>query len=68
VHSTRGDDEGPLLVIQIYTSIEAFTAHLSAIAGQIPRLSALLEKPPTPPDLFGPVPSGGNPAKEALSA
>jgi NAD(P)-dependent dehydrogenase (short-subunit alcohol dehydrogenase family) len=67
VHSTRGDDNGPLLVIQMYASIEAFTAHSSAIAVQIPRLSALLETPPAPPALFGPVPSGGNPAMESLS-
>jgi hypothetical protein len=52
----------------MFASIDAFTAHSSAIAVQIPRLSALLETPPTPPALFGPVPSGGNPAKESLSA
>jgi quinol monooxygenase YgiN len=68
VHSTRGDDYGPLLVIQMYASIEAFTAHSTAIAGQIPRLTELLETPPAPPALFGPVPSGGDPAKESLSA
>jgi NAD(P)-dependent dehydrogenase (short-subunit alcohol dehydrogenase family) len=67
VHSTRGDDNGPLLVIQMYASIEAFTAHSSAIAVQVPRLSALLETPPAPPALFGPVPSGGNPVAESLS-
>jgi NAD(P)-dependent dehydrogenase (short-subunit alcohol dehydrogenase family) len=68
VHAARGDDNGPLLVIQMYASTEAFTAHSSAIAVQIPRLGALLETPPAPPALFGPVPSGGNPAKESLSA
>ena len=68
VHSPRGHDDGPLLVIQMFASAEAFAAHSSAIAGQIPRLSALLETPPAPPALFGPVPSDGNPAKESLSA
>lgn len=68
VHSAPGDDRGPLLVIQMFTSTEAFTAHSSAIAPQIPRLSALLQTPPAPPALFGPVPSGGNSAKESLSA
>jgi 3-oxoacyl-[acyl-carrier protein] reductase len=68
VHSNLGDDHGQLLVIQMFASAEAFTAHSSAIAAQIPRLSALLQTPPAPPVLFGPVPSGGNPAKESLSA
>jgi hypothetical protein len=68
VHSTQGDDEGPLLVIQMFASIEAFTAHSSAIAVQLPRLGALLETPPAPPALFGPVPSGGDPARKSLSA
>jgi len=68
VHTTNGDDNGPLLVIQMYASIEAFTAHNSAIAVQIPRLGALLQTPPAPPALYGPVPSDGNPATESLSA
>jgi 3-oxoacyl-[acyl-carrier protein] reductase len=55
VHAARGDDHGPLLVIQEFTSADAFRAHSSAIAAQIPRLSALLETPPAPPALFGPV-------------
>jgi hypothetical protein len=46
-----------LLVIQMFASIEAFSAHSSAIAVQVPRLSVLLETPPAPPALFGPVPS-----------
>ena len=68
VHATRGDDNGPLLIIQEYSSAETFSAHSSAIAGQIPRLSSLLQTPPAPPALFGPVPSDGNPAKASLSA
>jgi 3-oxoacyl-[acyl-carrier protein] reductase len=68
VHAAQGDDNSPLLVTQMFTSTEAYTAHSSAIAVEIPRLAALLETPPAPPALFGPVPSGGNPAKESLSA
>jgi NAD(P)-dependent dehydrogenase (short-subunit alcohol dehydrogenase family) len=68
VHSPHGHDDGPLLVIQMFASAEAFTAHSSAIAAQIPRLSALLQTPPAPPALFGPVPSDGNPARQSLSA
>jgi NAD(P)-dependent dehydrogenase (short-subunit alcohol dehydrogenase family) len=68
VHAARGDDNGPLLIIQEYASAETFSAHSSAIAAQIPRLSSLLQTPPAPPALFGPVPSDGNPAKESLSA
>jgi 3-oxoacyl-[acyl-carrier protein] reductase len=68
VHSTHGDDRGPLLVIQMFASTEAFTAHSSTIAVQIARLGALLETPPAPPALFGPVPPGNDPARESLSA
>jgi quinol monooxygenase YgiN len=68
VHAERGDDHGRLLVIQTFASPEAFAAHSSVVAVQIPRLSALLETPPAPPTMFGPVPSGGNPAIESLSA
>ena len=53
VHAMRGDDHGPLLVVQVYASIEAYTAHSAAIAVQIPRLSALLQTPPAPPALYG---------------
>jgi quinol monooxygenase YgiN len=53
VHATRGDDNGPLLIIQEYASAETFTAHSSAIAAQIPRLGSLLQTPPAPPARFG---------------
>ena len=53
VHSAHGDGYGRLLVIQMFASIEAFTAHSSGIAAQIPRLSALLETPPAPPPCSG---------------
>ncbi|GAA1931853.1 SDR family NAD(P)-dependent oxidoreductase [Streptantibioticus ferralitis] len=68
VHRTRGEDTGPLLVVQMFASIEAFTEHSSSVADQIPRISALLATPPVPPTLFEPVPLGGDAAKESLSA
>jgi NAD(P)-dependent dehydrogenase (short-subunit alcohol dehydrogenase family) len=68
VHSPHGHGDGPLLVIQMFASAEAFAAHSSAIATQIPRLSALLKTPPAPPALYGPVPSDGSLAKQSLSA
>ena len=68
VHATRVDDNGPLLIIQEYTSADTFSAHSAAIAAQIPRLSSLLQSPPAPPTLFGPVQSDGNPVRESLSA
>ncbi|WP_159056641.1 SDR family NAD(P)-dependent oxidoreductase [Streptomyces yokosukanensis] len=55
VHRARGDADGPLLVIQMFTSIEAFRAHSAAVADQIPRIGALLATPPAPPTLFEPV-------------
>jgi NAD(P)-dependent dehydrogenase (short-subunit alcohol dehydrogenase family) len=62
VHGTLGDDNGPLLIIQEYESAGTFTAHSSAIAAQIPRLSPLLQTPPAPPALFGPVAGDAGPA------
>ncbi|NBH06532.1 SDR family NAD(P)-dependent oxidoreductase [Amycolatopsis sp. SID8362] len=55
VHRTHGEADGPLLVIQEFTSIEGFREHSKTVAGQIPRLAALLAKPPAPPALFEPV-------------
>ncbi|MFJ5306851.1 putative quinol monooxygenase [Streptomyces sp. NPDC088350] len=56
VHRARGDTDGPLLVIQMFASIEAFTEHSASVADQIPRIAALLATPPVPPTLFEPVP------------
>ncbi|MBE1496194.1 3-oxoacyl-[acyl-carrier protein] reductase [Amycolatopsis lexingtonensis] len=55
VHRTHGEADGPLLVIQEFTSIEGFRQHSATVADQIPRLAALLAKPPVPPALFEPV-------------
>jgi quinol monooxygenase YgiN len=66
VHTTLGDDDGPLLVIQSCTSIEAFREHSAHIQAQIPRLAALVATPPAPPALYEPVPLGGNQAKQTL--
>ncbi|MHC3475588.1 SDR family oxidoreductase [Streptomyces sp. 7R007] len=56
VHRARGDADGPLLAIQVFASIEAFTQHSANVAAQIPRIAALLAAPPVPPTLFEPVP------------
>jgi 3-oxoacyl-[acyl-carrier protein] reductase len=56
VQRARGDADGPLLVIQAFASIEAFTQHSASVAGQIPRIAALLAAPPVPPTLFEPFP------------
>ena len=67
VHSPRADDDGRLLVLQMFASAPAFAAHAEAVAAQLPRLGALLEAPPAPLALFGPVASAGSGAEEALS-
>lgn len=56
VHRARSDADGPLLIIQRFASIEAFTQHSASVADQIPRIGALLAVPPVPPTLFEPVP------------
>jgi quinol monooxygenase YgiN len=58
VHRPLGEDKGPLLVIQRYTSLEAYQEHSSWARGQAPRISELLATPPAPPVLFEPVPLG----------
>jgi quinol monooxygenase YgiN len=63
VHRPLGEDKGPLLVIQRYTSLEAYQEHSSWARGQAPRISELLATPPAPPVLFEPVPLGGDAAK-----
>jgi quinol monooxygenase YgiN len=55
VHRPRGAADGPLLIIQKFASIEAFTQHSASVADQIPRIAALLAKPPVPPTLYEPV-------------
>ena len=56
VYRPLGDDNGPLLVIQMYASVEAYQEHNSWVRGQLPRISELLAAPPAPPALFEPVP------------
>ena len=52
VHHTHGEADGPVLVIQEFASIDGFRQHSATVANQIPRLAALLAKPPVPPALF----------------
>ncbi|MEC3998042.1 SDR family oxidoreductase [Actinacidiphila sp. DG2A-62] len=68
VHRARGEDDGRLLVIQMFTSIQAFSEHSAKVAGQIPRLGALLATPPEPPTLFERLPLGDDTATEHLPA
>ncbi|GHF65368.1 NAD(P)-dependent dehydrogenase (short-subunit alcohol dehydrogenase family) [Amycolatopsis bartoniae] len=56
VHRGHGETGGPLLVIQKFTSIEAFRQHSTTVANQVPRIGALLAKPLVPPALLEPVP------------
>jgi hypothetical protein len=58
-------EDGPLTVIQVYSSIDAFTEHNTWMHPNIPRLAALLTTPPQRPVLYEPVSLGGNP-KESL--
>jgi quinol monooxygenase YgiN len=62
------DDDDPLLIIQMCASIEAFRRHSANIQAQVPRLAALIATAPAPPQLFTPVPLGGNLAKQSLAA
>jgi quinol monooxygenase YgiN len=64
VYRSLGGDSGPLLVIQMYASVEAYQEHNSWVRGQIPRISELLTTSPAPPPLFEPVPLGDDAAKE----
>jgi len=66
-YRSLGGDDGPLLVIQMYASVEAYQEHNSWVRGQIPRISELLAAPPAPPALFEPVLLGDDAAKEPLS-
>jgi hypothetical protein len=64
VYRPLGGDNGPLLVIQMYASVEAYQKHNSWVRGQIPRISELLATPPAPPALFEPVPLGDDAAMD----
>ena len=63
VHRLLGEDRGPFLVIQRYTSLEAYQEHSSWARGQVSRISELVATPPAPPVLFQPVPLGDDAAR-----
>jgi quinol monooxygenase YgiN len=67
VHRPLGDDNGPLLVIQMYASVEAYREHSLWVRGQIPKISELVATPPVPPALFEPVTLGDDAARESLT-
>jgi quinol monooxygenase YgiN len=52
-HPARDADHPTVLILMEFESMEAFEAHSSRIAEQVPRIGALLATPPTPPALFG---------------
>ncbi|MFI7347284.1 SDR family oxidoreductase [Streptomyces sp. NPDC049936] len=52
-HPARSDADGSVLVLMAFDSIDAFEAHSTGIADQLPRLGDLLDGPPSPPTLFG---------------
>lgn len=66
-HVPADDENGPVRVIQAYSSVEAFREHAAWMGPNIPRLAELLEFPPQPPVLLEQVPLSGHP-KESLSA
>jgi hypothetical protein len=51
VHPTRNDDDGPMLILMEFTSAEAFAAHSTRVARQVPKIAELLRAPLA---LFGP--------------
>lgn len=51
VHEPVGDENGPLTVIQAFSSVEAFEEHSAWMQQNIPRLASLLASPPSPPVL-----------------
>jgi quinol monooxygenase YgiN len=66
VHEPIDDDNGPLTVIQAYSSIEAFGEHSAWMEPRVAKLIPLLAFPPRPPVLNEQVSLGGHP-KEAFS-
>jgi quinol monooxygenase YgiN len=67
VHEPVDDETGPSMVIQAYSSSEAFGEHSAWMAPNLPRLAALLASAPPTPVLYQQVSPSGHP-KESLSA
>lgn len=68
VHQAVDQENSSVLVIQAFSSEEAFQTHSAAMAAaDVPaRLGRLLEHPPRPPVLHAQVPLGGDVAKARL--
>jgi quinol monooxygenase YgiN len=49
VHRAIDDENGPVTVIQAYSSREAVDEHAAWMSERIPTLAALLDSPPKPP-------------------
>lgn len=67
VHQPIDDENGPLTIIQAYSSVEAFEEHGAWMGPNVPRLIPLLASPPQPPILHHQVPLSGH-ARESFSA
>lgn len=67
VHKPTHDHNGPLTVIQVCSSIDAFREHSAWMHPNVPRLASLLAAPPQPPVLHEPVSLSGH-RKESFSA
>lgn len=67
VHEPIGDENGPLTIIQAYSSIAAFDEHTAWMDLNAPRLAPLLASPPSPSVLHQQISLSGH-AKESFSA
>ncbi|MFJ3034957.1 putative quinol monooxygenase [Curtobacterium pusillum] len=52
IHRAIGDTIGPLTVVQVYATAEAFRLHQQWMRTRVPALAALLAGPPSPPVLL----------------
>jgi quinol monooxygenase YgiN len=67
VHKPIDDEDGPLTIIQVCSSIEAFREHSAWMRPNIPKLADVVASPPQPPVLHEPVSLTGNP-RESFGA
>ena len=67
VHQPIDDKTGPLTVIQVFSSVQAFEEHGAWMGPNIPRLLPLLASPPKPPVLLEQVSLDGH-VRESFSA
>ncbi|GAA4667458.1 putative quinol monooxygenase [Frondihabitans cladoniiphilus] len=68
IHRAPGDSDGPVTVVQAYSSREAFQEHAAWMRPHLPRLVALLAGPPAPPVLLEQVVLSGHPRESFAGA